>query len=192
MVTGQTYPLVLSRQSCSKLQLERRVSNMAHLGFSREFLVALGILASVARAQFNCPLCSCGPRETLQLLVEAGPDGCPACTCVPGEEYSFKGQDFNIGSGVSPPLAGARPRPVFPPPPVAQPPQPPPAPPLAGARPRPVFPAPPVAQPQPPPPPPPPLAGARPKPVFPLSPQPAPQPAFSGDGPPQALTATVR
>ncbi len=165
MVTGQSYPLVLSRQSCSKLQLERRVSNMAHLGFSREFLVAFAILASVARAQFNCPLCSCGPRETLQLLVEAGPDGCPACTCVPGEEYSFKGQDFNIGSGFS----GTRPRPVFPPPLVAQPPQPPPAPP-----------------------PPPPLAGARPKPVFPLSPQPAPQPAFSGDGPPQALTATVR
>lgn len=143
---------------------------MAHLRFAREFLVAFAILAGIARAQFNCPLCSCGPRETLQLLVEAGTDGCPACTCVPGA-----GDQVIAGGG--PNFVGGLPAPQ---------PQP-----IAGGGPRPDFPE------QPPPSfaPPPPLAGAKTMPVFPQPLQPAfvaPQPTVSGDGPPGALTATVR
>ncbi len=29
----------------------------------------------------RCPVCFCGPLQTLELLVDVAPDGCPECTC---------------------------------------------------------------------------------------------------------------
>ncbi len=65
------------------------VSSMAPLHVvTAGLLLLLFCLRAVVAVPFvgntvddRCPVCFCGPFQTLELLVDVAPDGCPECTC---------------------------------------------------------------------------------------------------------------